>query len=78
MLVVALKTDPTFTADRPRPLFEGPYLAEPPPNAHPRYHVTPDGQRFLMTRLDREAAATQIHVVLNWAEELKRLASESQ
>jgi hypothetical protein len=37
--------------------------------------ITPDGQRFLVLKAKEEpqaAAATQIHVVLNWFEELKR------
>jgi serine/threonine-protein kinase len=71
VLTVAVEAEPTFTAGKPRLLFEGPYLAELPPAAHPRYHVSPDGQRFLMIRLDPERASNQIHVVLNWFEELK-------
>ncbi len=35
--------------------------------------LTPDGQRFLMVQAsEQEEAATQINVVLNWFEELKR------
>ena len=38
------------------------------------YDVTPDGQRFVMVQAaEQEAGATQINVVLNWFEELKRL-----
>jgi hypothetical protein len=37
------------------------------------YDVSPDGQRFLMIQSgEKQAAATQINVVLNWFEELKR------
>jgi serine/threonine-protein kinase len=39
------------------------------------YDVTPDGQRFLMLK-DDESTPGQIHVVLNWAEEVKRLYKE--
>jgi serine/threonine protein kinase len=39
----------------------------------PNYDVLPDGQRFLMLKpSEQEAAPTQINVVLNWFEELKR------
>ncbi len=39
-----------------------------------RYDVTPDGQRFVMVQaVEQEAGASQINVVLNWFEELKRL-----
>jgi hypothetical protein len=37
--------------------------------------VSPDGQRFLMvkpSKASEAAAPTQINVVLNWFEELKR------
>jgi len=35
------------------------------------YDISPDGQRFVMVK--EEGRETQIHVVLNWFEELKRL-----
>jgi len=38
------------------------------------YDVTPDGQRFVMVQTNEvERPPTQIHVILNWFEELKRL-----
>jgi len=37
------------------------------------YDIAPDGQRFLMLRAPKpEPPFTQMHVVLNWIEELKR------
>jgi hypothetical protein len=43
------------------------------------YDVTADGQRFLMIKdSDTEVFPSQINVVLNWSEELKRLASEGR
>jgi hypothetical protein len=41
----------------------------------PNYDVSVDGQRFLMIKPieEAQAAPTQINVVLNWTEELKRL-----
>jgi hypothetical protein len=46
----------------------------PTPLTSPNYDVSPDGQRFLMLKPPEsaEAAPTQINVVLNWFEELKR------
>ena len=40
----------------------------------PNYDVSADGQRFLMVKPSEQAQAapTQISVVLNWFEELKR------
>jgi hypothetical protein len=52
-------------------LFEGQY--EPTLFTNPNYDVSPDGKRFLMLKPSESAeAATQINVVLNWFEELKR------
>ena len=44
------------------------------------YDVTPDGQRFLMLRpiSQKNEPVTEIHVVLNWSEDLKRLAPAKQ
>jgi hypothetical protein len=43
------------------------------------YDVTADGQRFLMIKdSDTEVFPSQINVVLNWSEELKRLTSEGR
>jgi Tol biopolymer transport system component len=61
-----------FSAGKPRMLFEGPYL--PTAASFPFYDVSPDGQRFLMLKPveSQTSAPTQIHVVLNWFEELKQ------
>ena len=69
MMVVSIETEPTFTPGRPKVLFTGRYFA----GAGRNYDISPDGQRFLMIKAEEEAAA-QINVVLNWFEELKRLA----
>ena len=37
------------------------------------YDPTPDDQRFLIVKRGKESLPTEINVVLNWAEELKRL-----
>jgi hypothetical protein len=38
----------------------------------PNYDVSRDGQRLLMVKSAQTEAATQINVVQNWFEELKR------
>jgi dipeptidyl aminopeptidase/acylaminoacyl peptidase len=74
MMAVGVTTQPNFSAGKPRMLFEGPYLLSP--QTFPNYDVSPDGQRFLMLKATGQAqASTQINVVLNWTEELKRLVS---
>jgi serine/threonine protein kinase len=74
MMAVDVQTQPIFTAGKPRLLFEGPYIAATGgggAGAGATYSVSPDGQRFLMTKApdQRQAALTQINVVLNWFEE---------
>ena len=72
MMAVDIATEPTFTAGIPRELFKGKYVGTFPVR---NYDVTPDGRRFLMVQGPGQSAeaVTQIHLVLNWFEELKRL-----
>ena len=72
MWAVDVRTEPDFSAAKPRELFKGnSYLLRP----GSRYDVSLDGQKFLMTkRCPRsEKAVTHLNVTLNWFEELKRL-----
>jgi hypothetical protein len=71
MMVVAVSTEPAFTAGKPRQLFEGSY-ARLIAGGH-SYDVTPDGQRFLMIQREDDRSPPQLCVVVNWFEELKRL-----
>jgi serine/threonine-protein kinase len=73
MMVVQVTTQGGFSAATPRVLFEGPYRLSPGTLAN--YDVAPDGERFLMVEPvgQADSAATQINVVQNWLEELKRL-----
>jgi eukaryotic-like serine/threonine-protein kinase len=71
MMAVDVTADPSFSASKPRMLFEGNY--QPAAQALPAYDVSPDGQRFLMTKPAKQAqVATQINIVQNWFEELKQ------
>ncbi len=70
-MAVDITTEPTFSAGKPRLLFEERY--ETAAGMGVNYDVTPDGQRFIMVKAEQELALTQINVVLNWFEELKRL-----
>jgi serine/threonine-protein kinase len=75
MMAVDISTQTGFAAGKPRQLFGGRYLMNAAGYARPNYDVSPDGQRFLMVKPveQEQAAPTQINVVLNWTEELKRL-----
>jgi serine/threonine protein kinase/Tol biopolymer transport system component len=75
MMAVDVTTQPTFSAGKPKVLFEGQYVAVSPGLTGTAFDVSPDGQRFLMVKeTEASMSATQINVVLNWFEELKRRA----
>ena len=74
IMVVRNEVEPTFNSGIPVPVVEGPYAIGPPPG--PRaFDVSLDGQRLLMIKEETGATGegTEIHVVLNWTEELTRL-----
>jgi dipeptidyl aminopeptidase/acylaminoacyl peptidase len=73
MMVVSIQAkDQTLTAGSPRVLFEGSYVNHSTPPGL-QYYDTSDGKRFLMLKEGDVVAQSQINVVLNWFEELKRL-----
>ena len=73
-MAVSVTTSPSFSAGKPKLLFDGPYLLSGPGR---NYDLSSDGQRFLMIKLASGSgeldAQPEIVVVLNWFEELKRL-----
>ena len=70
-MAVAIQTGSRFSASRPRLLFDGAYHAAL--GIVRNYDLSPDGQKFVMIVKEEESTLTQIHVVQNWSEELKRL-----
>lgn len=70
MMAATIETGPGLSVTGSKVLFEGHYLT----GYHRNYDVSSDGQRFLMIKeAEGQPAATQLAVVLNWFEELKRL-----
>ena len=67
-MVVPVQTEPTFQPQTPRLLFEWPRGV----GLGGTYDISPDGKRFAMARAHTEELS-QLSVVLNWFEELKRL-----
>ena len=65
MMVVDVRTSPDFSASRPRMLFEKAAMLN-------EFDVTADGQRFVMIDTSNNPTPTQIEVIVNWFEELKR------
>jgi WD40 repeat protein len=73
IMAVAVTTDATFSASKPKLLFE---VNEPPEEADLHFAVTPAGEFLMIEAGESEAPPAQINVVLNWAQELKqRLAA---
>jgi Tol biopolymer transport system component len=72
MMAVAIETEPELSIGTPRLLFEGRFL-QGPQWARRNYDISPDGQRFLMVKRDQDVIPTELIVILNWFEELKRL-----
>jgi len=68
-----VQTEPIFKAEIPKLLFEGSFAYNSRDWAS-NYDISPDGQRFVMVKAGEQAPLTQIQVILNWFEELKRLA----
>ncbi len=73
MMVADLTVGDSFSVGRTRELFSGRYFKGSPARA---YDVSPDGQRLLMckTLTSSEQRVGEIHLTLNWFEELNRLA----
>ena len=73
MMSVTISETPEFSASRPQVLFEGLYhYADLPART---YDVSPDGRFVMVTEPEPDEATRQLHVILNWSEELKRPAS---
>ena len=68
MMAVDVSTTQVFTAGRPKRLFKGSYLQDTG-----SYDIAPDG-RFLMIKYEPQAL-TELVLVQNWFEELKRRVS---
>jgi eukaryotic-like serine/threonine-protein kinase len=73
MMAATITTTPSFSIGTPRKLFEGIFTVS---SGARSYDVTPDGRRFIMVQPHEQAPlpVSQIVVVQNWSEELKRIA----
>ena len=77
MTAVPVETEGSFTFGKPEVVFERTYLTIARGLSNGRtYDVAPDGKRFLMIKESGpvgETVPTQLILVQNWTEELKRL-----
>ena len=70
MMAVDIETTPTFSASKPRKLFEKAY--ERSIALWANFDASSDGQRLLMIKRENPSpAASHINVVLNWLDELQ-------
>jgi hypothetical protein len=77
MMTVPVKIGSAFAAGKPQVLFENASLLGS--GADTSFDVSNDGQRFLMVQSsDQGPNPTQIRVVLNWFDELRRRANEGK
>ena len=74
VMAAVVETEPSFRAGRPEQLFTGPYATSEDSGSAVggQYDVSPDGKHFLMIENTVQSEA-ELHVILNWGEELKRL-----
>ena len=61
-----------WSASSPSKILDGPYMTGGPVSGR-TYDVSPDGRRFLMVKRPANQASSQIVIVQNWLEELRRL-----
>ena len=66
MMAVSAELGAAFNASQPKALFEGKYEGG--------YDVTAAGRRFLMIKSASDQVPEEIHVVVNWFPELRKLA----
>jgi hypothetical protein len=65
MASVLVKADPEFTPSPPRVLFDERGYDSP-------FSVSADAHRFLIARLPAPTPPTQVTVLVNWLDELRR------
>ena len=75
VLSLPITTEPTLTLGSETVVAQSPFMM--PGGANRPFHVTPDGDRFVATTVgvgaSGESEPLQVHLVLNWTEELTRL-----
>jgi len=76
LMLVPTTLSPGFTAGRPQPLFTVTSVYRMSGTAT-AYDIHPEGRRFIMvSEPDAEVPRAQINIVLNWFDELRRIAAE--
>jgi len=73
-MAVDVKLRPALAAGKPRLLFEGNYV-----QSHHDFALLPDGRHFILIQpVGAKLAPADLHVVVNWSEELKARAAAAR
>jgi serine/threonine protein kinase len=72
LTAVPVRSDGTFAAGNPTPLFRTQFRAQVSSTDQFSYDVTKDGQRFLVNRYAKPAQVAPLHIVLNATAELRK------
>jgi dipeptidyl aminopeptidase/acylaminoacyl peptidase len=72
LMIVSVRYAPRFEVGQPAIAIDTPLL--PGSGGNASYDVTADGSRYILLRPAAEDSVEQLRLVLNWAEELRRLA----
>ena len=75
---VDVRTQPVFTASTPRVIVPAKAIGNLKSDGMDNFEVSPDRQRFLIHQQSEGSKTPQIHVVLNWTEELRRLSASGK
>jgi eukaryotic-like serine/threonine-protein kinase len=67
---VDVSTSGAFSAGEKKILFEGKYLTS--------FDISPDGETFLLVRDEHGTLPSELNVVLNWTDELKRIMAATR
>jgi dipeptidyl aminopeptidase/acylaminoacyl peptidase len=68
LVALPIETSPAFKAGTPQVLFHGPFFE----SIHD-YAVTPDGKGFIFIRRNQEPGPSELKMILNWSNELRRV-----
>ncbi len=72
LMSVPVTEDSVNPFGRPEELFSGSFRLDQ--TGHAGYDVMPDGQSFIMSEEIYGESLTEIRIILNWFDELERLA----
>jgi len=73
MMTLSVTTEPVLSAGPPQKLFAVSNWQRASSLSSRSYDISPDGEQFVLILGEDESAASHLHLIVNWFEELKRL-----